>query len=183
MVAPGGSLTDSYERRPSMQVRPASLSDAEAIRSIFNHEVLTSTSVFELVPRTLAEQQAWLGARTGAHAAVVAVEEEPPGVGEVQGFGSLSPFRDRSAYRTTVENSVFVRNDRQGLGVGRLILTELLRIATASGFHCVMARVTGGNEASVALHRSLGFRMVGTEKEVGRKFNRWLDVVELQRLL
>jgi phosphinothricin acetyltransferase len=161
-----------------MDVRVARLEDAEAMRSIYNVEVTGSYVTFDLVPRTLAEQQAWLEARRGAYAAIVAVEHD-----EVVGFASLSPYRDRPAYRTTVEDSVYVDRRHQGQGVGRLLLTELMGRATESGFHAVMARIVGGHEASIALHRVLGFEVVGTEREVGRKFNRWLDVVLMQRLL
>ena len=162
-----------------MEVRPAQLDDAEAIRAIYNAEVSTSTATFDLVPRSLAEQQAWLAARSGAHVAVVVSDDE----GEIVGFGSLSPYRDRPAYRTTVEDSVYVRGDHQGAGVGSLVLGELVARASAHGFHAVMARIVGGHEASIALHRRHGFTLVGVEREVGRKFNRWLDVAVMQRLL
>ncbi len=162
-----------------MEVRPARLDDAEAIRAIYNAEVLTSTATFDLVARSLADQQAWLAARSGAHAAVVVTD----GGGEVAGFGSLSPYRDRPAYRTTVEDSVYVRRDRQRAGVGGLLLGELVAVASAHGFHSVIARIVGGHEASIALHRRHGFTLVGVEQEVGRKFNRWLDVAIMQRLL
>jgi phosphinothricin acetyltransferase len=161
-----------------MHVRRARLEDAEALRAIYNHEVTTSTVTFDLVPRTEAQQRAWLAERSGAHAVVVAEDGD-----EVLGFASLSPYRDRPAYTTTVEDSVYVRRDAQGRGVGRALLAELVAVATASGFHTVIARVVGGHEASLALHRGHGFELVGTEREVGRKFNRWLDVVVLQRLL
>ena len=116
----------------------------------------------------------------GAHPAVVAVDEA---TGEVVGFGSLSPFKDRPAYSTTVEDSVYVQRDRRGQGIGRLLLDELLRLAADHGFHSVMARIVGGPRASIALHEACGFALVGTEREVGRKFGRWLDVVEMQRML
>jgi phosphinothricin acetyltransferase len=161
-----------------MEIRMARLEDAEGIRAIYNVEVTTSTSTFDLTPRTLAEQEEWLREHAGAHPAIVAVEG-----GEVIGFGALSPFRDRPAYATTVEDSVYVRADWQGRGVGKALLTELLRLAAAHGFHAVIARIGGHNEASIALHRSCGFEIVGVEREVGRKFGRWLDVVEMQRLV
>jgi phosphinothricin acetyltransferase len=103
--------------------------------------------------------------------------------GEVVGFASFSPYRDRPAYSTTVEDSVYVRRDQQGKGVGRLLLTELVALATSHGFHAMMARVVGGHDASIALHRSLGFEVVGTEREIGRKFGRWLDVEVMELLL
>ena len=153
------------------------LDDAEAIRAIYNPQVESSTVTFDLVPRSLADQRAWIEARTGAHAALVAELD-----GAVVGFGSLSPYRDRPAYSTTVEDSVYVDADRQGEGVGRALLDALLETARDHGFHTVMARVVGGHEASIALHRGAGFEVIGTEREVGRKLGRWLDVVLLQLL-
>ena len=97
-----------------MELRLAEQRDAEAIREIYNREVLESTATFDLVPRSLEDQQAWLAARSGARAAIVAVGAD----GEVVGFGSLSPWRDRPAYATTVEDSVYVHRDHQGRGVG-----------------------------------------------------------------
>jgi L-amino acid N-acyltransferase len=161
-----------------MELRSARLEDAEAIREIYNLEVTTSTVTFDLVPRSLEEQAAWLTQRSGAHAVLVAVDD-----GELVGFGSLSPWRDRPAYRTTVEDSVYVRRDAHGRGVGRAVLAGLVDVAIAHGFHACMARIVGGHEASIALHRSCGFEIVGTEREVGRKFGRWLDVVLMERLL
>ena len=163
----------------ALSVRVADLDDAEAIRSIYNPEVLESTVTFDLVPRSLDDQRAWLAARSGAHAVLVAED----GDGDVVGFGSLSAYKDRPAYSTTVEDSVYVRRDQQGKGVGKLVLAELLSVATRHGFHAVMARIVGGHDASIRLHASLGFERVGTEREVGRKFGRWLDVDVMQRLL
>ena len=161
-----------------MEVRLAGPDDAEAIRDIYNVEVTRSTVTFDLVPRTLEDQQAWLAGHAGVHPAVVAAVG-----GEVVGFGSLAPYRSRPAYATTAEDSVYVRRDQRGKGCGRAILAELVGLATVHGFHAVMARVVGGHEASIALHRALGFELVGVEREVGRKFGRWLDVVVMERLL
>jgi L-amino acid N-acyltransferase YncA len=164
------------EARP--QIRLAGPDDAEAIRMIYNVEVIDSTVTFDLVPRSLEDQQAWLAAHSGAYPAIVAITGA-----EVVGFASLSPYRTRPAYATTVEDSVYVRRDRRGKGYGRALLQELLGLATGHGFHAVIGRIVGGHEASIALHRGCGFRMVGVEQEVGRKFGRWLDVVVMQRLL
>jgi len=160
-------------------VRLAERRDAGAIRAVYNLEVAESTATFDLVPRTLDQQVDWIAEHSGAHPAVVATDA----AGEVVGFGSLSPFRDRPAYSTAVEDSVYVRRERQGQGIGRLLLGELLRLAREHGFHSVMARIVGNHEASIALHRACGFELVGTERDVGRKFGRWLDVIEMQRML
>jgi phosphinothricin acetyltransferase len=160
-------------------VRLAERRDAEAIRAIYNLEVTESTVTFDLVPRNLDEQVEWIDEHSGAHPAIVAADE----AGEVVGFGSLSPFKDRPAYSPTVEDSVYVHPDRRGQGIGRLLLDELLRLAMDHGFHSVVARIVGNHEASIALHLGCGFALVGTEREVGRKFGRWLDVVEMQKML
>ena len=162
----------------SIHLRPAKAADAEAIRAIYNHEVLTTTATFDLVPRTLADQQHWLAARSGAFSAIVAVDRD-----EVVGFGSLSPYKERAAYRTSVEDSVYVRRDRNGEGIGRLLLIELLDVAASSGFHSVFARIEASGAASRALHERCGFQLLGIERESGRKFNRWLDVALMQCLL
>ena len=162
-----------------MEVRQARMDDAEAIRAIYNREVTGSTVTFDLVPRTPEEQHAWLAEHAGAHPAVVAMADD----GRVVGFGSLSPYRSRPAYSTSVEDSVYVDESARGQGVGRLLLAELVRLAEVHGFHTVMARIVGGHDASIALHTALGFEVIGVEREVGRKFGKWLDVVIVEKLL
>ena len=173
----------SEARKQSTTLRLASLGDAEQIRQIYNHEVTNTLATFDLVPRSLADQQRWIADRNGAFAAIVAVDTEVDASGEIVGFGSLSPYKERAAYRTSVEDSVYVRRDRNGQGIGKQIVTELLHMAAASGFHAVFARITATSEASIALHKSCGFELVGIEREVGRKFNKWLDVALMQILL
>lgn len=163
---------------PDVRTRLATIADAEAIRTIYNLEVTETTHTFDLVPRTLEEQREWLTSRSGALAVLVAED-----AGSVVGFASLSSYRDRPAYRTTVEDSVYVARGHQGRGVGTLLLSGIVDAARSRGFHTVMARIVGGHEASISLHRSVGFELVGIEREVGRKFHRWLDVVVMQRIL
>lgn len=160
-------------------IRLAERRDAEAIRAIYNVEVTDSTVTFDMVPRTLDEQVAWIDEHAGGHPAIVAADDS----GTVIGFGSLSAYKDRPAYAPTVEDSVYVHRDVRGQGIGGLLLGELVRLGRDHGFHSMVARIVGGHDASIALHQSRGFEIVGVEREVGRKFNRWLDVVELQLLL
>jgi phosphinothricin acetyltransferase len=162
------------------QIRSVEPADAEAIRAIYNREVTGSTVTFDMVERTAEEQAAWIADHSGGHPAVVAVDEA---TGQVIGFASLSPYRPRPAYATTVEDSVYVRDDQRGTGVGRALLTEILRLATAHGYHSVIGRIVGDHAASIALHEACGFVVVGREVEVGRKHGRWLDVVLMQRML
>jgi len=161
-----------------VQLRAAERRDAEAIRTIYNPEVLRTTVTFDMVPRTLDDQVRWIDEHSGGHPAVVAVRGE-----RVVGFGSLSPYRPRPAYATSVEDSVYVADTERGTGVGKAIVGELVRLGQAHGFHAVFARIVGGHTASIELHRSCGFWEVGVEREVGRKFNKWLDVMVMQRLL
>lgn len=162
-----------------VRLRPAAADDAAAIMEIYNEAVLTSTATFDLVPRTLEEQRHWMTNRSGAHAVIVAVEGE----GRVAGFGALSAYRERAGYATTVEDSVYLADGYRGRGIGRSLLEELVSVATAHGFHAMMAKIVADHEASIALHRSVGFEIVGREREVGRKFGKWLDVVLMERLL
>jgi L-amino acid N-acyltransferase len=153
--------------------------DADAVRAIYNIEVLESTVTFDLVPRSLAEQLAWVDEHSGGHPALVAVDDHD----EVGGFASLTPYRPRPAYATTVEDSVYVRRDLRGRGIGGLLLRDLVALALDHGFHSVVGRIVGDQDASIALHTACGFEQVGREREVGRKFHRWLDVVLMQKML
>jgi L-amino acid N-acyltransferase YncA len=153
--------------------------DADVLRAIYNVEVLESTVTFDLRPRTLAEQLAWIDDHSGGHPAIVAVDATDA----VAGFASLTPYRPRPAYSTSVEDSVYVHRDLRGQGVGRLLLGDLVELARDHGFHAVIGRIVGDHDASIALHAACGFEQVGREKEIGRKFNRWLDVVLMQKML
>ena len=161
-----------------ISIRHAEERDAEAIRSIYNYEVEHETATFDLVPRSLEDQLEWQRVRTGAFCVYVAELD-----GEVVGFGALSPYKERAAYRTSVEDSVYVRRDLGRQGTGRAMLSHLLEAAENGGFHAVMARITTLSEGSIALHEALGFQLVGIERQIGRKFNKWLDVALMQCLL
>ena len=163
----------------AVSLRAAQVSDAEAIAVIYNYEVETSTATFDLVPRSIEAQREWITARSGAFSALVA-DDSAAGV---IGFAALSTYRDRAGYRTTVENSVYVHRDHQRRGVGRLLLGALLEVARDSGFHTVIARIDSQSSGSLALHESLGFVTVGVERQIGRKFGRWLDSVIMQKML
>jgi len=163
----------------TVSLRAAQESDTQAIAEIYNYEVENSTATFDLVPRNLEAQRDWITARSGAFSAIVAVDS----VAGVIGFAALSTYRDRAGYRTTVENSVYVHRHHQQRGVGKLLLAALLDSARDSGFHTVIARIDSQSTGSLALHKSLGFVEVGVEREIGRKFGRWLDSVIMQRML
>jgi len=179
-------MTASPTERTIVSLRPAARGDAEAMRAIYNHEVENFTTTLDMVPRSLTEQQAWIAARSGAFEAIVAVVEGPEGSpesGTVVGFASLSPYKDRPAYRPTVENSIYVSRAHSRLGIGRRLMDRLIDDARDTGFHSMIARVEASGDASMKLHRSCGFELIGIEREVGRKLGRWLDMATLQLML
>lgn len=147
---------------------------------IYNPEVEQHTSTFDLRPRTLDEQRRWIAERSGAFSAVVAELHAVDGEPEVVGFASLSPYKERAAYSTTVENSVYVSRRHGGKGIGRALMNHIIDVARDSGFHSIIARVEASGEASRGLHEACRFRLVGVEHEVGRKFGRWLSVAVYQ---
>ena len=162
-----------------VQTRLANRADAEAILAIYNDAVVTSTASLDLRPRTLDEQLAWLDVHSGVYPAIVALDSNKT----ITGFGSLSPYRQRFGYLTTVEDSVYVNEKFRGQGIGRLLLGELIALGTAHGFTSIMAFIGSTNDGSIRLHESCGFNSVGTQLKVGRKFGHWLDVVIMQRLI
>ncbi|MFK7920100.1 MAG: N-acetyltransferase family protein [Ilumatobacter sp.] len=157
--------------------------DAAAMRAIYNHEVENFTSTLDIVARSLEEQQSWIEQRSGAFAAISAVLHDGTDDEVLVGFASLSKFKDRAAYSPTVENSVYVSRSHAGLGIGRLLMNRLIDDARDSGFHSMIARIEASGDASRALHRACGFELVGVEKQVGRKFGRWLDMAVMQLML
>ncbi|HUK64967.1 MAG TPA: GNAT family N-acetyltransferase [Dongiaceae bacterium] len=159
-------------------IRAATPRDNAAIAAIWNRAVLETTATTDTEPRSAAVQRAWLARHTDDYPAIVAVEG-----GEVVAFGGLAPYRPKPSYAQTVENSVYVRDGWRGKGLGGLVLDRLVALATARGHRSVIARITGSNDASLALHERHGFVRVGLERQVAYKHGIWLDVVTLQRIL
>lgn len=158
-----------------MSLRSAGHADLGAINAIYNHSVLYSTATYQTEPSTDAERAAWFAAHGDKHPVIVAEID-----GRVVGWGSLSPYHARAAFARTVEDSVYIDKDFHRRGVGRALLTELLKRAQDLGHHRVIAAISGDQEPSLALHESLGFTERGRLTEVGFKFGRWLDVVYLE---
>jgi L-amino acid N-acyltransferase YncA len=159
-------------------IRAAESADAAAINDIYNDAVFNSVATFDTGPSTREERQRWLEERRRPYAVLVAERD-----GEVVGWAAIKAFSSKPAYRFTAENTVYVRKDMRGKTIGRLLLGRLLEVAAENGIHSVIARIAAGNPASERLHEDLGFRRVGVEREVGHKFERWVDVVVMQKLL
>jgi len=161
-------------------VRPASDGDMDAAAAIYGREVLTATATFEIEPPLPAEMRARFIAITRAgYPYFVAVAQ-----GEVAGYAYASAHHSRPGYRYTVENSVYVKARRRGCGAGRALLAQLIDACSTLGFRQMIAVIGGAdNRASIGLHAALGFREVGRLPAVGRKFDRWIDCVLMQRAL
>ena len=160
-------------------VRLATAQDLPAINDIYNYYVPRSTCTYQLEPETIEDRVAWFQAHDPQRYPVTVAEQG----GEVVGWGALSKFRERAAYAPTVEGSVYIRHDRHRQGLGRLILLDLIERARSAGFHSLIGGVDAEQSASIALQESLGFQRVAHLKQVGHKFDRWLDVIYLQLML
>jgi L-amino acid N-acyltransferase len=160
-------------------VRAATAADAAAINHIYNHYVRTSTATFDTEEMTLQRRERWLAEHTGHYPALVAEDSS----GAVVGWGSLSRWGTRCAYRHTVEISTYVSAEKTGRGIGPALSEALLGEAKACGHHAVISQIVHENEASLKMGARLGFEHVGTLKQVGRKFDRWLDVVLMEAVI
>jgi L-amino acid N-acyltransferase len=170
---------------PRVALRAAREADLARIAAIWNHEVLSSDSTTDTEPRDPAAQREWLAWHTERYPVVVATVAAggPERDGEVVAYGSLSPYRPKPAFARTVEDSVYVACDHRGVGLGGLVLAELIRRARALEHHSIVARITARNAASLRLHARHGFREIGVERESAFKLGRWHDVAIMQRRL
>ena len=162
-----------------MRIRDATDSDVPAILAIYNDVVTNTTAIYDERPSTLDERQAWFEGRRSKNLPVLVGELN----GDVVGFSTFGDWRSRWGYRYTVEHSVHVRVDCRGKGFGRRLIEALFPRAAALGMHTMIGHIDSAASASLRLHEKLGFRMVGTFREVGRLREGWLDVVAVQREL
>ena len=162
-----------------MRLRPATPEDVPAIQAIYAHHVLTGLGTFEEIPPTEGEMASRIAAVVERGLPWLVAES-----GEVLGYAYAGPFRTRAAYRFTVEDSVYVGQTARGRGVGKALLAALIADCEAMGLRQMVGVIgDSGNAASIALHRSLGFEITATAPAVGWKFERWVDVVWMQRAL
>ena len=161
-----------------MDIRPATPSDLPEIQSIYAHHVLHGAGTFEEVPPSVEEMQQRFETIVGHGWSYLAASDATG----VLGYGYYSQYRPRSAYRFTAEDSIYVREDVRGQGVGKALVTRLLDDAAAAGFRQMIA-VVGDSEniGSIGVHTSLGFQKVGLLRASGLKFGRWVDTVYMQR--
>jgi phosphinothricin acetyltransferase len=159
-------------------IRSATPADALRLCEIYNHYVLTSDATFEEEPVPPGEMRQRV-ADVQQHFFWLVYEHEA----EVVGYAYAGKWKARAAYRHSVELSVYVSPERQGLGIGRQLYAELLRLLSTRDVHSVVGGVAGNNPVSFALHRSFGFEQVARFRDVGHKFGHWVDVTYFQLLL
>jgi L-amino acid N-acyltransferase len=160
-------------------VRPATLDDLPGLLAVYNEVIATSTAVFAHDPATLAERRSWFEARAAAGYRVLVAADS----GGIAGFATRGDFRPSSGYRHTVEHSVHVRAGRRGTGVGQAVMRALFSLAAALDKHVMIGGVDAANEGSLRFHEKLGFERTGRLRQVGRQFDRWLDLVFVQRFI
>lgn len=161
-----------------LTIRMAVGADVPAITRIYNHDVLHSTSTFDTVSQTEEERRIWLSAHNDNYPVLVAEVDE-----EVVGYASLSKWSEKQAYEKTVQFSIYLSGNFRGQGIGLRLSKAILKYAQEQGIHSVISLISEGNEVSFALHRKLGFGLMGVMKEAGRKFDRYIDVHFYQLLL
>lgn len=153
-------------------IRPATLADCMAINAIYNHYVLTGTATYQEETDTLEQREVWFRLHGPKHPVFVATDSQD----RVIAWASLSPFHARSAYRHTVENSIYLQPQFQRQGIGSALLEKLIESAKSLGHRQMIALISADQPGSIRLHEKFGFRKAGRLDDVGLKFGRWLSV-------
>ena len=164
---------------PNIHLHEATDEDLPALLEIYNDVIANTTAVYDYAPHTLEMRRQWLQAKNeqGFPVFVATLENE------IAGFSSIGPFRAWAAYQFSVENSVYVAAKHRGKGIAKSLIPPLIEAAKHLGMHTIVAGIDASNEASLKLHEHFGFKEVAHFKEVGFKFNRWLDLKFLQLML
>ena len=164
--------------KTEIRIRNAVKDDLVSINDIYNYYVVNSTCTWQTDPEKMEERLAWFDGHTGDYPVIVAESG-----GMIVGWASISRFKEREAYRPTVENSIYVRHDRLFRGIGAVLLKEVIRLAADRGYHSMIAGISADQKASIILHEKHGFTKAAHLKEAGYKFDKWLDVAYYQLML
>ncbi|WP_428392678.1 N-acetyltransferase family protein [Lichenicoccus sp.] len=160
-------------------IRAADQRDLPAILEITNDAILSGTALWTITPQTLADRHAWMMGRREAGFPVLVAEQD----GAVRGFGSYGAFRPHDGYARTVEHSLYVHAQARRAGIGSALLAALVARAQEAGKHVMIGGIEAENHASIALHERAGFVRAAVLPQVGRKFERWLDLLFMYRML
>jgi L-amino acid N-acyltransferase len=172
--------TDKALRKPTADIylRLAAESDLIAINDLYNYYVLHSTCTYQEQPEPISDRHIWFHNHGQKHPVIVAVYR-----GKVVGWGSLSPYHQRTAYRHTVENSVYVHPDWHHHGIGSLLLQDLIKRSRELGHRAIIAAIDSDQTDSIRLHAKYNFQHAGRLQRVGLKFGQWLDAIYMELLL
>ena len=160
-----------------LTIRKATVADLPAITEIYNEAIIKTAATFDTEPKTVEDQKKWFDDHEAKNPILVA---ELNGV--IVGWASLSKWSDRCAYSDTAEISLYIQEGHQGKGIGKYLIEAIVKEGEKTGLHTIIARITEGNESSLHLHRSVGFTHIGIMKEVGKKFDKRLDVHLMQKI-
>ena len=163
-----------------LQIRLAVRGDLPRLTEIYNYYVVNTPITFDLEPVTVEQRVRWYEEHTGAGRHQLFVAHD---AGLVVGWAGTGPFRDRAAYDTSVETSIYCAHDAKGRGIGAVMYRALFNALKNEDINRILAGITIPNEASIKLHRKFGFTDVGVFTECGRKFDRYWDVVWMERPL
>lgn len=163
-----------------MKIIPCDERHLEAIRAIFNEAIVNTTALYDYEPRSVERMQSWFETKRQGNFPILGAEDAD---GTLMGFATYGTFRPFPGYKFTVEHSVYVDTRFRGRGVGRFLLTRLIETARQQEYHNMVGVIDAENQASIALHRQLGFAECARIRHAGYKFGRWLDVVFYQLLL
>jgi phosphinothricin acetyltransferase len=165
---------------PAMKVIACTRQHAPEILAIYNEAIANTTALWDYKPRTMTMMDEWFDAKERGGFPVIGVVDD---AGALMGFGTFGTFRERPAYKYTVEHSVYVAPTFRGRGVGRALLREVIAAAKAQDYHVLVGGIASDNTVSITLHEQFGFTYAGTIKQAGFKFGRWLDLVFYQLIL
>ena len=160
-----------------MQLKPCTEKQLPEILDIFNDAILNSTALYDYKTRTMETMNAWYEDKLKGNYPVIGVFDEND---VLMGFATYGMFRVRPAYKYTVEHSVYVRPDKRGMGIGKILLREIVIKATEQDYHVMVGVIDASNTVSMRLHENEGFVLTGIMKEVGYKFGKWLDAAFYQ---
>ncbi|WP_294819970.1 GNAT family N-acetyltransferase [uncultured Flavobacterium sp.] len=162
-----------------IKICPANPLNLPGILKIVNHNILHSTALYDYDPKTLEYIETWFAEKQEHNwPVIVALEND-----KVAGYGTYGPFRFKDGFRFTIEHSVYAAPEQEGRGIGKLLLTELIRLAKEGGYHCMIGGIDADNKGSIEFHKRFGFVETGIIKEAGFKFGKWLDLQFMQLIL
>jgi len=162
------------------QIKPCNEKHLPEILNILNDAIINSTALYDYKPRTMENMKTWYDAKIKGNYPVIGLFDTSD---HLLGFGSYGSFRGWPAYKYTIEHSIYLRADRRGEGLGKVLLKEIIESAAKQDYHVLVGGIDATNAVSIRLHESLGFVYSGTIKHAGFKFGRWLDLAFYQLIL